>query len=83
MPGKIINSATSSAPLMIGEFIDSGGDRYAMIVNLNLRDSEKVAVHSSAKSISRISPVDASEIPLDENNSVWLAAGQGVLLKLR
>jgi hypothetical protein len=82
LPGKIIQSATCNTPLMIGEFTTPTAEKYAMIVNLSLRDSARFSIATTAKSISRISPVDASEIPL-KGNSLWLTAGQGVLLKLR
>ncbi len=44
LPGRWIGKATSAAPLMIGEFAGAADQRYAMIVNLSLRDSAHVTL---------------------------------------
>jgi hypothetical protein len=84
MPGKLIESATADAPLMIGEFEDASGAHYAMIVNLSLEHSTKVKniTTSSIRSVHYVSPADGSLLPLESDNSVWLTAGQGALIKV-
>jgi hypothetical protein len=52
-----------------------------MVVNLSLERSVKVTVKARAKRIRRVSPVDRSLTPLADG-SLWLAAGQGMLLRL-
>jgi hypothetical protein len=77
LPGKHVQTATADAPLMIGEFDDGS----TMVVNLSLERSTKVEltpVHPS--DVRAISPVDGSEHSLDKN-SIWLPAGQGVLMR--
>jgi hypothetical protein len=84
MHGKLIESATADAPLMIGEFESGDGEHYAMIVNLSLEHSTKVkSIKAGSEStLQYLSPADGSLLPLDPDNSVWLTAGQGALIKL-
>ncbi len=83
LPGELVETAACATPLMVGEFSGSEGERYAMIVNLSLRDSAqfKLTLHDAKSDIRQISPADGSLMPLEPGNAVWLAAGQGVLLK--
>jgi hypothetical protein len=67
---------------MVGEFGGGQGERYAMVVNLNLTRAAKVTVKTQSKSVRRVSPVDGSLMPVADDGSLWLRAGQGTLLKL-
>jgi hypothetical protein len=82
LPGTLITSVASPTAVMVGEFAGAGDERFAMVVNLSLERSAKVIVKARAKSIRRVSPVDRSLTPLAMDGSLWLAAGQGMLLKL-
>ena len=83
LPGNLVKSITCPTPLMIGEFTGDHGEQYAMIVNLSLRDSAqfKLTPTSAHAELSQVSPVDGSLSPLDPGNTLWLAAGQGVLVR--
>jgi hypothetical protein len=82
LPGRWVKEAGAEGPLMVGEFEGEGG-RYAMVVNLSLERSVRAVVKSAAAGeILQVSPVDGTTMPIDDNEAVWLAAGQGVLLKL-
>jgi len=83
LPGALVESITCSSPLMIGEFTGPSDSRYAMIVNLSLRESARftLAPHDAHMEIRQISPADGSILLMEEGNSAWLAAGQGVLLR--
>jgi hypothetical protein len=81
LPGKLVKSVESATAVMVGEFSGAGGARFAMVVNLSLTRSAKVTVKARAKSIKRVSPRDRSLTPLAKGGSLWLAAGQGMLLK--
>lgn len=83
LPGKLIQSVTSTAPLMVGEFSDSNGDRYAMVVNLNLQDTAQTKISIvGGGGFKIVSPVDRSLSKYDTKQGLWLNAGQGMLLKL-
>lgn len=83
LPGELIESISAATPIMLGEFCDDSGHRWAVLVNLSLRESAKVTIKWTAKikGASLVSPVDASLDPL-KDDTLWLTAGQGVLLKL-
>jgi len=83
LPGDVVDSATADQPLMIGEFKDPDGGSWAMIVNLSLDRSTKFSFSSSVggESTRHYSPVDGSALKLEAENSLWLTAGQGVLIK--
>lgn len=85
LPGQSVQGITCTSPLMIGEFAGPHDQRYAMIVNLNLRDSAqfKLTPLSPRDEIRQLSPVDGSSLPLEPANAVWLSAGQGVLLEFQ
>jgi hypothetical protein len=84
LPGRLIESANCPAPLMIGEFQGNKGQAYAMVVNLSLETSAKfnLKISRPAAVIRIISPIDRSISDFDAKGGYWLAAGQGVLLKL-
>jgi hypothetical protein len=83
LPGKIIQELSCPSPLMIGEFTGPDGSPYAMIVNLSLQDSAKFTLKTTDTkgAIRYMSPVDASWSDMEKDNTMWLPAGQGVLLK--
>jgi hypothetical protein len=82
LPGRLITSVSSPTQVMVGELAGENGAMYAMVVNLSLTRSAKVLVKAKAKSIRRVSPVDRSLIPLADDGSLLLRAGQGALLKM-
>jgi hypothetical protein len=85
LPGELIESVSSATPVMVGEFAHKAdGSRYAMLVNLGLdRSSEiRITLRAPYAAAHQISPVDRSLIPVAMDDSFWLTAGQGVLLKL-
>ena len=84
LPGRLIASATSSAPLMIGEFQQTDGQRYVMVVNLSLETSAKfnLTTIQPGESIKIVSAMDRSLSAFDTKAGLWLTAGQGALLKL-
>ena len=84
LPGKLVESATSAAPLMIGEFRGANEQRYVMVVNLSLETSAKFNLKTvrSGDLLKIVSPIDRSLLPFDAKAGCWLAAGQGVLLML-
>jgi hypothetical protein len=83
LPGKVIEAVASAQPIMVGEFEGDGGEKYAMVVNLSLEASSNVKLTTQAKKIEQISSVDGSVSPIEKDNSIWLTAGQGVLLKIQ
>ncbi|HEY3862224.1 MAG TPA: hypothetical protein VGO59_10075 [Verrucomicrobiae bacterium] len=84
LPGELIQSAACPTPVMVGEFKDKDGGRFAMIVNLSLEQSAafKLKPVSPEIQISVISAVDCSKTPFDSKTGLWLTPGQGVLLAL-
>lgn len=84
LPGTLVSDLTSTSPMLIGEFAGPGGEEYIMLVNLSLRDSAKYQFKTSDPRTSReyVSPVDGSRTVLPAGKAQWLAAGQGVLIRL-
>jgi hypothetical protein len=84
LPGRLIESASSVAPLMIGEFQGQEGQSYVMVVNLSLETSAKFTLKTkrSGTATQIISPVDRSPSSFDANAGYWLPAGQGILVML-
>lgn len=84
LPGKVITAVQSDpqSPAMIGEFSGTGGQKFVMIVNLNLQRSAKFAMTANVTgAMQRISPVDRSKSAVEES-ALWLPAGQGALLEV-
>lgn len=83
LPGSWVQAIDCPAPLMIGEFVGPRNQRYAMVVNLSLTDSAqfKLMPRNPNAPVQQISPVDGAFLSPDPGNAIWLAAGQGVLLK--
>ncbi len=84
LPGRLVKSASSSAPLMIGEFQQRDGQRHVMVVNLSLETSAKFNLTTipPGDPIKIVSALDRSLSAFDRQAGLWLTAGQGVLLKL-
>jgi len=82
LPGRIVKSAESDAPLMIGEFKGDDAD-YMMVVNISLERSTKfeLSLHSDAK-IEIVSAIDGKTYPMVKVRDEWLNTGQGVLFKI-
>jgi hypothetical protein len=83
LPGKIVEAVTSATPIMVGEFENSSGEQYVIVVNLSLEASSTVKFATHAKQIQQISPSDGSQSPIEAESSIWLTAGQGALLKIQ
>jgi hypothetical protein len=95
LPGRIIKQVQSRAtthgtaradspPVMVGEFTDEHGADYVMLVNLSLTRSTNLKLETirTYKSKQTFSAQDGRLLPLDEQNGLWLVAGQGILVKL-
>jgi hypothetical protein len=75
--------AAVPGPMLVGDFTHDDGSRYVMIVN---KDFVKSTVcfpqfRTPPKALQMVSPYSGALIPY-EGEQVWLAPGQGVLLKL-
>ena len=84
LPGKVVTQIASSEPMMVGEFVDSNGAEYVMIVNLSLERSAKINVSFAGKgqAIELVSNATGALMEFDQSNGYWLVAGSGVLLKV-
>jgi hypothetical protein len=84
LPGHLVESAASTAPLMIGEFQHRDGQHYVMVVNLSLETSAKFNLTTipPGEPMKIVSALDRSLSAFDRQAGLWLTAGQGVLLKL-
>jgi hypothetical protein len=71
---------------MVGEFAGEGDEAWVMVVNLSLRESAEVKVAWVGKvdgsKVRMVSAVNGALVEIKEN-AVWLAAGQGMLVKVR
>jgi hypothetical protein len=93
MPGRIVKSvrtttsprgfANNSPAVMVGEFKDSSGADYAMIVNLSLERSIHFDLETMKdyREIHVFSPVEGKLSPFGEREGHWLTPGQGELIK--
>lgn len=83
LPGKLVESVESAAPIMVGEFAGADDQSWIMFVNLSLQDSTKMHVKwagDAGTAAQLVSPVDGSLGPV-EDDTIWLPAGQGVLVR--
>jgi hypothetical protein len=82
LPGDAVKSVACDSPVMIGEFTNAKGLRYAMVVNLSLARSAKFTLKTKSifQRISIVSAVDGSCSQFPGTDGFWLTAGQGVLL---
>jgi hypothetical protein len=83
LPGRVVASVESDAPLMIGEFKGSDGTDFVMVVNLSLERSAKfkVVAAPARRDAKIVSAEDGTLGPLDNKHGQWLVAGQGVLMR--
>lgn len=91
LPGKHIESIKCAEPLMVGEFLDSDGNRYAMVVNLSMERSAKFTLSTKSGEEGIYTYVPSGNDPglpvikkADLNNhkkDYWLVAGEGILMK--
>lgn len=94
MPGQWIEHVESEVPMMIGEFVNDEGEKFAMVVNLSMERSakfsikphtpgEKIWIVSAAEDEVQLMEMDRIAKPeLGARGGYWLVAGQGILLKL-
>ena len=84
LPGKLVEAVACPTPVMVGEFRQSNGEAYIMIVNLSLERSAKftLTLHEPRDAIKLVSAVDGSLSPFDQKAGLWLTPGQGALLVL-
>ena len=86
LPGRVVVSITSSAPMMLGEFRSAQGEDYFMLVNLSLERSASysLATKNRGDALEEVSAVDAAPRPFAASkDGFWLTAGQGVLIRVR
>ncbi len=104
LPGQHVQSIDSKQPLMVGEFESEKGNKYIMVVNIDLEKSARIIVNtkipnerlfvvSSGEDVPYFSEIvkkklngtmrgsTPEQIAMSEQNSYWLGAGQGVLIK--
>jgi hypothetical protein len=82
-PTNSLVSAVGGDNAVVGEFTHADGSRYVMIVNKNLTGSLPCSpsFRTPPKRIEHVSPYTGSLTPF-EGEYIWMAPGQGVLLKL-
>ena len=83
--GPSTNSLVTSIDggnVLVGDFTHADGSRYVMVVNKSLTASRTVwpQFRNSPKTLKHISPYTGNLTPY-EGEYVWLAPGQGVLIK--
>ena len=79
---QLIESVGGGA-LLVGEFVDSDGKPYALVVNKNIHSSVSLSVQFKEKGrIMLVSSFNRGEVPL-AGEQTWLAPGCGVLLTIR
>jgi hypothetical protein len=76
-------SGVSGENFLVGEFTHTDGSRYVMIVNKDLAKSRPCSpqFRKAPRRVQHVSPYSGALTPF-EGEYVWLAPGQGVLLKL-
>jgi hypothetical protein len=82
-PTNSLISAISGDNWLVGDFTHADHSRYALVVNKDLAKSRPVSAQfrKPPKALKHVSPYNSSLITF-EGEYVWLAPGQGVLLKL-
>jgi len=84
LPGSLVETVTCDTPVMVGEFKHRDGDMYVAVVNLSLERSARTVLKTRPTyEISElVSAVSGKLEPSDGKDGMWLASGQGVLIKL-
>lgn len=86
LPGKIVHGVGCRTPVMVGEFDGPGDEQWVIVVNLSLAESAKPKLtftDSASAHPQMMSPADGSMSPIEADNSTWLTAGQGALIRVR
>lgn len=80
--GQVLKALHSGVPALVGEFRHEDGSRWAMIVNLDLVRSAPMGVEwTTGEGPGEWLCPYTGTLASFEGESVWLAPGQGVLLK--
>lgn len=76
-------TAVGNAPFMVGDYTHADGSRYVLIVNKDLCKSHacEITFRKTPNSVQAVSPYTGQLVTFADEEK-WLAAGQGVLLKL-
>jgi hypothetical protein len=85
LPGRVVATITSSAPMMLGEFTSVQEDDYFMLVNLSLERSASFSLVTKkpSDSLEEVSTIDGKFRPFTPGkDGFWLTAGQGLLVKV-
>jgi hypothetical protein len=83
LPGKLVEKLNADGPIMIGEFASDGGAvDHVVLVNVSLERTVAVELNEllSKNAFESYSPEDGHLTKCDAK--LYLAAGQGILLKL-
>lgn len=82
-PTNSLVTAVSGDNALVGEFTHRDGSRYVMLVNKDLARSKPAVpqFRNAPKSLQHISAYNGTLLPY-EGEYIWLAPGQGVLLKI-
>ena len=82
-PTNSLVSTVNGENFLVGEFTHRDDSRYVLIVNKDLNKSRVCApqFREAPKRLQHVSPYNGSVLPF-EGEYVWLAPGQGVLLKI-
>jgi hypothetical protein len=83
LPGKLVTKLEADSPLMIGEFASKGDAvDHVVLVNLSLERTAKVQL-KELQSLGKLEEYSPQDGHLAKSRAdVYLAAGQGVLLKV-
>ena len=82
-PTNSLISSVAGNNFLVGDFTHADGSRYALVVNKELAKSRVCSpqFRKPPKQLRHVSPYTGQLTPF-EGEYVWLAPGQGVLLKL-
>jgi hypothetical protein len=82
-PPEAIVSSRSGAKLLVGEFRHADGGTYVMVVNKDLANSTApdLAFRNQPSDVQLVSAYTGKFVPL-KDEWIWLAPGQGILLRL-
>ncbi len=82
-PANSLISSVAGDNFLVGDFTHADGSHYALVVNKDLKKSRVCSpnFHQTSKRLQHVSPYTGQLTPF-EGEYVWLAPGQGVLLKV-
>ncbi|MEW5901007.1 MAG: hypothetical protein AB1715_06045 [Acidobacteriota bacterium] len=83
LPGEVIAEVSAEVPFMVGEFKAGPEAVYVIVVNLSLERSAKLKVKTvrAFNKMEVVSSEDGSLTPLNNEEGLWLVAGQGALFR--